>query len=725
MSTSIDPEANLLPDQTRPNMPISEQEKANYMEPGAPNSPLNLKNDHDVATYSGHDGASSQEVGHSVGQGTDKPNITPNDPDKGTRLTTKKNVQAVQSDRLVEDRIQAIEAQVKALLGNSQPTSSTQAQPPLASKNSQLQALAPVRDSSGKFENKPVLVPLDEFRVTPQVGRFNESEYEEAYEFTGLKKCAVDLLIPDGGGEAPKKGALTPEYPDVSPAANKTESEDRAVSNDELQPSTTISATSTASSKPKRARINSRKLLIDLLDVAGQVRDTLGRQFLAPFQIFTLHEDKIRRRVEELERQCSRKDTTLEVKEVAPAPKEEDCSKSSQDAHRDLEMVDQEIGADILEIMERCQVGIQKAGDAFHAQRSSVSSKTSGAISDILRSMTEEERGMVDNLYTKSLLEEWKCLIDFLDTDLRSTLETCAQIREGTLKVIAYEDLMYLFNPGDIVLSHQNRRLQALAVLTASGGRPLLYKPPAYHRFSILDRSEEPFLPADKQNPFTVSCWYYDFDGVTAGMVSKRFLIPKYDGVKTVTPPPISPANLHTFRGREILEHLTQRGNKYVALCSEKAGAHRQYRARTLDDTPEEVDSQVIVDYQMAALVQPEKLPDQSQWIPVLGMDPPKELDSREIYESASLRRVAIFNDNRMNRGRAILYINSWGFIDDNMEIENTEPKFRMLFPPPVFGFILRSRKWGTRAFRKFGQQPMLIPRNSASRCRKDQRNYT
>ena len=118
----------------------------------------------------------------------------------------------------------------------------------------------------------------------------------------------------------------------------------------------------------------------------------------------------------------------------------------------------------------------------------------------------------------------------------------------------------------------------------------------------------------------------------------------------------------------------------------------------------------------MAATVQPEHRPDLSEWVPVGGAMNTTEPDEREIveYDTAKDKSKAycslgpscticnpaavstrIFNDQKLNRQKSQEYLSSWDYLDRTIPVEEFEEAGLVLLPPRVFGFILRSRKWG------------------------------
>ena len=297
-------------------------------------------------------------------------------------------------------------------------------------------------------------------------------------------------------------------------------------------------------------------------------------------------------------------------------------------------------------------------------------------------------------------------MIAVMDSDLRPKMELCSKISNKVLREIAYEDLGYLFKPGDVVLASQDQRLQALAVLATTGGRKLLHD--SQERRPAGDEEPESFFhTSGGYSPFVVDCFYYDFDGTNFGAILRSITIPKYEGKTPVNRLAVYPESLSGDTNRDLKTNLAERGRKFVQLCSTSGTAHRTYTGRTLDDPPEEVDSQVIIDAHMAAIVPSDQRPDRAQWMPTLGMTQPTEPDEREITEAHSNcyrqdcgicnnpRNNYVFNHQKFARQQSKNYVTSEEIVNRPFG----EGEFRghqyMLLPYRVFGFVLRSRKWG------------------------------
>ena len=131
----------------------------------------------------------------------------------------------------------------------------------------------------------------------------------------------------------------------------------------------------------------------------------------------------------------------------------------------------------------------------------------------------------------------------------------------------------------------------------------------------------------------------------------------------------------------------------------------------------------------MAATVLPEHRPDLAEWVPVGGAVITTEPDEREIVEydavkdktkpscslgpscticNPAVASTRIFNDQKFNRQKSQEYFSEWTYLDRTIPVEEFKEDDLVLLPPRVFGFILRSRKWGNIIIVRITSWPKL-----------------
>ena len=610
--------------------------------------------------------------------------------------------------KLMEDRVQALESKVRSLEGGKKSI-----------------------QSSSMHNNAPKKDPLENFKLLNSINRVNDTEYKKKGQ-----RHLIDVLVKDSMDVASVK--------------------DRPSGISDTQKSAGRLGDSTTTVTTERVRINCGRLLVELDNVTKQETENV---FLAPFNFFTVYEQQLRDHVAVLERKSRGEDLAADsengtgeaAEEIDPYKDKEVPGQSQQPAQisgeagngteklngqtdekdtgptdgagtkteeeeKDDEEVDEGdlLGEDILAVVEDCQVSRSKAAKVLKEEANS----WYGACMTLRRGMTKEQLKRADAAKAGFLLQSWNTMIAVIDTDLRSKMELCSKIRNQTLKEIAYEDLGYLFKPGDMVLASQDQRLQALAVLATTGGRKLLLD----RRIRNPNGDEEPesfFHTSGGHSPFVVDCFYYDFDGTNFGAILRSITIPKYEGKIPIVHLAVYPESLGGDANKNVKTILAERGRKFVQLCSMSAIAHRTYTGRTLDDPPEEVDSQVIIDCHMAAIVPSDQRPDKAQWMPTLGMTQPTEPDEREISITHAdcyrqdcgicdnPRTNYVFNHQRFARQQSKDYVTSEEIVNRPFGEGELREHHIMLLPYRVFGFVLRSRKWGKLSLKRINNQSL------------------
>lgn len=301
---------------------------------------------------------------------------------------------------------------------------------------------------------------------------------------------------------------------------------------------------------------------------------------------------------------------------------------------------------------------------------------------------------------TMVVIEEWKALLQLFDEHLIDIITVRNAIKNGGVEQILFDDLCYLFEPGQLVCSSDNKR-QLLEVFSTSGGRKLLIDP------TKVDDDEEQqgqgsalgFFShsAAKYSPFVIDCYHYDFDGSHIGSVQKTFRILRFKGLEKVKSLFVYPSDIHSCG-----EFVT-RGRNFLTLCSGKTSiVHRRYYGLSADDPAEEVDSPVIIDADLAARILPEDQPKGGAWVPKLtGIREPSAGNPKETTE-AFLAELNFVNcpilDDEVERMEGVKEFVKKSQLLQELYIKEKdleEDKDLAILPYRVFGFVLRSRKWG------------------------------
>ncbi|THV50080.1 hypothetical protein BGAL_0166g00220 [Botrytis galanthina] len=291
------------------------------------------------------------------------------------------------------------------------------------------------------------------------------------------------------------------------------------------------------------------------------------------------------------------------------------------------------------------------------------------------------------DLNSEAAFENLSCLIEFIDHYIKDKQKYLAS---SSCQKVVFSDIWHLFKPGDEVM--EGKLPQAYRVISVNTKK---------HR---VERSkwDNGFKRAINYGPVTIHCVCIDYDGKLLGPVSKHFTIQKYEGEQNVTSLPVYPLR---FRKEMNREELIARGKLFLETAGVK---HMHFAGLTLDRR-DEVDSQVMIDFE-EALLQDE------DWVPFIEnlADPtPGPIVERERERSCDpgcCGSEKEHNDSYVERNVTDEFIESqysavsWRHSSltiaprslqetrgDNLP---SQDEF-LIMSYRVFGFILRSRKWG------------------------------
>lgn len=196
------------------------------------------------------------------------------------------------------------------------------------------------------------------------------------------------------------------------------------------------------------------------------------------------------------------------------------------------------------------------------------------------------------------LRDELRCLVTFMDIDLKDLFSVQKDIDNGTRKLIAFDHLWQLYKPGEVVISGKGQK-RAYVVLHVTGGRRLqrtsqtgIAKNDVIKNNTFYEREEREayFAKYPKTTPFVIDCFYLDFDGTKFGPMPQKFMLQDYEGEIPITSLEVFPLRLDDHP-KVTEKSLERRGRKFVKLANVE---HRYYSGRTLrEDTVLEVPGEV------------------------------------------------------------------------------------------------------------------------------------
>ena len=314
-----------------------------------------------------------------------------------------------------------------------------------------------------------------------------------------------------------------------------------------------------------------------------------------------------------------------------------------------------------------------------------------------------EEAGADVQLDSEEALNDLRCLIRFMDEYVKPLRD---QIQQPGQRTVRFSELWHLFHPGQLIYVRDRDVPQKVwRVLQTTGGRRYL-RPP------YPDEMAHGLPPRKSRNQgysgFVLDCYSLDHDGSRFAPTFNSFVIHKYDDARLIDSLPVFPISIAQREHLIDREALMRRGQKFVQ-CTKVC--HQHYSGRSLvrngngarppfrSDSQEEqvqllmaetIEGEVMVDFDRAFQRNPD-------WVPIFHEFKPSVMDLRECEEDESDPfEEKVEQDNIWDKRRRDDFING----DELKQFpwpRDVEPSGDdlLLLPDRVFGFVLRSRKWG------------------------------
>ncbi|KAI8630080.1 hypothetical protein F5Y19DRAFT_431078 [Xylariaceae sp. FL1651] len=304
--------------------------------------------------------------------------------------------------------------------------------------------------------------------------------------------------------------------------------------------------------------------------------------------------------------------------------------------------------------------------------------------------------GPVTETQSPQALKELKVVRTLIDTRLRDSTELQRGIGPAIRK-ITFNELWYIFKPGYEIRTPGQSRVQVYRIAKVTGGRDTIAfgKAPENHASKKL--KDDGF----SEGAFVIECFYIHFDGSRFGPVNTTFQIRKFADARDINTLPVVPFQCCAAKD-ETRKRLMARGKKFTELSGPGTSAHRKYKGLTLDRNPEQVESEVIIDFELAFLQTKINRPS-------LGLrDQLVDDDKREVGDVVVMDHVCTeagccgneitFNDYAVDDIERNSFKAEYKYLfDDNPEHPNQlTPEHLILLPPHVYGFVLRTRRWAT-----------------------------
>lgn len=292
--------------------------------------------------------------------------------------------------------------------------------------------------------------------------------------------------------------------------------------------------------KPSRLAINSKFLLRVLEECTGTSFTEEQNVLVRPFKYLVEFEEELRGALKDAEQQSAQADADLDqyVREY-----EDDRSQSHETATR--QSIEESL-------KERKEAAILKSRDR----------------------------------------DELRCLVEFMDTDMRDIFDIKHQIQTKSLETIAFEHLWMFFKPGDLTyrfLRDDNNRRQAYRILHVTGGRACFDKRQRFGFDPVRDRqwdsdSEDDEKARDsvrcsgtERTSFIIDTFYLDSDGHTINPKGKRVVISPYIGERSIFSFPLQHFDFDA-QTQQIQAELLTRGARFLGFISQKNSVHANHK---------------------------------------------------------------------------------------------------------------------------------------------------
>ena len=317
--------------------------------------------------------------------------------------------------------------------------------------------------------------------------------------------------------------------------------------------------------------------------------------WLWPFKYLIDYGDKLRLRLEEMEADTGEKDRDCvqKVHNKPPCPMK---------AHENIDQQpcaspktcgsDNELSVEKQHVATKSPTVINAVGGSdtgFLALSRAKWHETSGERATGSREAAQDRRSHKLGGSDPKLKDELRCIVQFMDHEMDSIFTAKKKIDDGSKRTIAYDYLWLLFRPGTLVVT-RDLQPRAYCVLHVTGGRALERTAldtdprgrPEYDDLYGVERARREALHVKypRTSPFTVDCFFVDFDGTNFGPSSKTFVIEEYDGERSISSLELYPLKF-AEDATQSRRDLVKRGKRFRQLARVD---HKHYAGRTITE---------------------------------------------------------------------------------------------------------------------------------------------
>ena len=403
------------------------------------------------------------------------------------------------------------------------------------------------------------------------------------------RRYSLLTIVPKARGDSGARNQAVEIQPGPFPGSGEATIEASAVS--------TLGSKITGN-KPYRAILNGRAELMEVLGGMFNSQSLPGFYFwFWPFKHLIDHGEKLRARLSEEESRFIDTDQKADdaehiIQGDASRHEAEQASSGSQSHAERVETLDS--GQKNQERMASQEAGQVERNATDHPHEAIIGNEVKAdkiSVDDKGGEPKEEHSYQTMKPETQKandtrLRDELRCLVTFMDTDLKDLFSVQKEIDNGTIRLISFDHLWQLYKPGQVVISGRGQN-RAYVVMHVTGGHTLertsqvnMAQDDSMDRYDYRRRMEKEAYLAKypRTSPFVIDCFYLDFDGTKFGALPKKFEFQEYDGEVTITSLEVYPIRFHDDP-KKTEKSLMKQGKKFVKLAGVE---HKYYSGPTL-----------------------------------------------------------------------------------------------------------------------------------------------
>ncbi len=173
-------------------------------------------------------------------------------------------------------------------------------------------------------------------------------------------------------------------------------------------------------------------------------------------------------------------------------------------------------------------------------------------------------------------VNQLQCLHDFIKTDLGHLIGLRLKVAEGSLETVTFDEVYYLFHPGDLILASGIHESQLYQVYSVTGGRVRLSKSTRGEMGSMEEDRGFATSGIGTWTDVTLETYMMCCDGTQVGTVQVTHSIKHFPGERRVTDLEVYPIRFHKTPA-DLCAQLQARGLKFLNCYG-----HKKYDAITV-----------------------------------------------------------------------------------------------------------------------------------------------